>query len=415
MSKQRRVVITGRGAVTPFGIGVPVFLEALQKGQSGIRLLEQLDTAQLPTKGGGEVRTAMPPVGGLPGMVPRVVQFAAHAFQEAWRESGLSEEKLDRSRIGVLLGTSRGVVRELELAAALLRQIGVQRLQAEHPELLQLLFPVWGSGVLSHSIARLAGAAGHVGTVSAACASGTIAIGEAARLIREGVCEVVIAGGAEAPFAPTSFAGVCSSKAMSERWDDPAAACRPFDAARDGYVMGEGAGVLILESLDHARARGARPCAEIVGYAQTDDASHITVPTGEGLRTAIGLALQEACCDPHELDYINAHGTSTRLNDKWETWALRQALGKAAHRVPASSTKSMTGHLLGAAGAVEAVACLLAMEHSFLPPTINYGQQDPDCDLDYVPNRARSRHVHLALSQSLGFGGHNAVLLFLGK
>ncbi|ARU60437.1 hypothetical protein CBW65_04650 [Tumebacillus avium] len=415
MNKQRRVVITGKGAVTPFGIGVPVFAEALQKGQSGIRLLQQLDTTRLPTKGGGEVAVPLSPVAGLAPRAPRFVQFAALAFQEAWRESGLAGETFDKSRLGVLLGTSRGVVRELELACELLRRKGAARLQAEHPGLLQLLFPVWGSGALSHSIAQLAGAAGHVGTISAACASGTIAIGEAARLISEGVCDVMIAGGAEAPFTPTSFAGVCSSKAMSERWDDPAAACRPFDARRDGYVMGEGAGVLILESYDHARARGASPLAEIIGYAQTDDASHITVPTGEGLRTAIRLALQEARLAPEELDYINAHGTSTKLNDKWETWALHQALGNAAYRIPVSSTKSMTGHLLGAAGAVETIACLLAMEHSFLPPTINYSEADPDCDLDYVPNDARSQNVSLALTQSLGFGGHNAVLLLQGK
>lgn len=433
----RRVVITGMGAVTPFGLGVTTFAEALRAGKSGIRLLQQLDTSQLPTKGGGEVTCDLPAIPGLPANLPRFIHFAALAFQEAWEMAGLawhatsslgtnpfSEKRvsvtspaaadvsaLTNLRWGVLLGTSRGIVRELELAATKLRELGPARLQAEHPDLLAALFPAFGASPLGRAIANLIGAGGPVATLSAACASGTISIGEAAQWIREGRCDLVVAGGAEAPFTPVSFAGVCSSKAMSERWDDPAAACRPFDAERDGYVMGEGAGVLILEAEETARERGATILAEVIGYAQTDDASHITVPTGEGLKTAITLALRAAGVTPEALDYINAHGTSTKLNDRWETRALREALGPHAARIPVSSTKSMTGHLLGAAGAIEAIACLVAMEQHFLPPTINLHRQDPDCDLDFVPNEARPAAVRTAMTQSLGFGGHNAALI----
>jgi 3-oxoacyl-[acyl-carrier-protein] synthase II len=409
----RRVVVTGIGAVTPFGAGVPLFADALKKGQSGIRRLTQLDTTLVRTKGGGEIQAPLPQHHQL-----RFLNFAAVAWQEAWEAAGLAGQ-IDPSRLGVLLGTSRGAVRELELAHALLEKrnpsaSGFLFPDAPPPELsdlLPLLFPNFGSSPLGHSVAALSGAAGPVGTISAACASGTIAIGEAAQWIREGRCDAVIAGGAEAPFTPTSFAGVCSSKAKSERWEDPAAACRPFDLTRDGYVMGEGAGILVLEAEEHARARGAVILAEVLGYAQTDDASHITVPTGDGLARAITLALQQAERSPADLDYINAHGTSTQLNDRWETWAVKQALGDEAYRVPLSSTKSMTGHLLGAAGAVEAIATILAMRESFLPPTINCLHHDPDCDLDYVPGAARPARIEMAMSQSLGFGGHNAALV----
>jgi 3-oxoacyl-[acyl-carrier-protein] synthase II len=410
--KGRRVVITGIGAVTPFGIGISRLAQALKNGESGIRLLESLDTTHLPTKGGGEVRMRLPQVPGIAPFAPRLVQLAAVAFQEAWREAGLMEEQMyPPERIGVLLGTSRGVVRELEMALDLLQEKGMAGLMAEGGDLLSGLFPLFGSGALGRAIADLAGSAGPVGSWSAACASGTIAIGEGAAWVREGRCDLVVVGGAEAPFTPTSFAGVCSSKAMSERWEEPAAACRPFDATRDGYVMGEGAGVLILEEWEAARRRGARVLAEVIGYAQTDDASHITVPTGEGLAAAIRLALREARIEPQEIDYVNAHGTGTRLNDKWETWAIRQAFGAASDLVPVSSTKSMTGHLLGAAGAVEAIACVLAMQEGFVPPTINYRHPDPECDLDVVPNRARGATLRTVLTQSLGFGGHNAALV----
>ncbi|MGZ4123448.1 MAG: beta-ketoacyl-[acyl-carrier-protein] synthase family protein, partial [Tumebacillaceae bacterium] len=364
---------------------------------------------------------------GLHVAAPRFVQLAAVAFQEAWCQSGAKTstpfaqnknhpacDLVPPERLGVLLGTSRGVVRELEIACDLLRRKGPAAFQAKEPELLAALFPTFGASILGRSIAALAGAQGPVGTLSAACASGTIVIGEGAQWIREGRCDRVIAGGAEAPFTPTSFAGVCSSKAMSERWDEPSAACRPFDRTRDGYVMGEGAGVFIMEAEEIARARGAHIFGEVLGYAQTDDASHITVPTGEGLRTAITFALQAARLAPHDLDYINAHGTSTQLNDRWETWAVKQALGDAAYRIPISSTKSMTGHLLGAAGAVEAIASLVALQEQFQPPTLNYREPDPLCDLDYVPNESRPAQLHTVMSQSLGFGGHNAALV-LGR
>ncbi|MCX7569476.1 beta-ketoacyl-[acyl-carrier-protein] synthase family protein [Tumebacillus sp. DT12] len=424
MMDKERVVITGMGAVTPFGVGIAPFAKALQNGESGIRLLRAFDTADYPVKGGGEVPGDLPAVAGLADHAPRYLHYAALAAKEAWKSAGLlTEEPLAEEavahtgfvygeppcppeRIGVLLGTSRGAVRELEMLCDA-RQAG----RTLSPELLAALFPAFGHCPLGSGIARLLGAAGPVGTISAACASGTVAIGEAAAWIRSGRCDLVVAGGAEAPFTPTSFAGVCSSKAMSERWDDPAAACRPFDRDRDGYVMGEGAGVVVLESLASAKRRGAAVLAEIAGYAQTADASHITVPSGEGMRVAIRSALSEAGLSPADLDYINAHGTSTPLNDRWETWAIRAALGPHADRVPVSSTKSMTGHLLGAAGAVEAIACLLALQDQFLPPTINYRTPDPDCNLDVVPNTARRAALHHVMSQSLGFGGHNAALV----
>ncbi|MBL0385510.1 beta-ketoacyl-[acyl-carrier-protein] synthase family protein [Tumebacillus sp. ITR2] len=411
----RRVVVTGIGAVTPFGVGVPLFAEALRAGRSGIQTLTQLDTSLLRTKGGGEVPLFSH------GAQLRSVHFASLAFQEAWNQANL-QGRVDPTRLGVLLGTSRGAIREWELAHTLREKrnptaSGFLFPNGEVPELSALfsqLIPCFGSSPLGHSLAKLSGAAGPIGTISAACTSGTIAIGEAVQWIREGRCDAVITGGAEAPFTPTSFAGVCSSKAMSERWDDPSTACRPFDRTRDGYVMGEGAGVLILEAQEHARARNAPILAEILGYAQTADADHITVPTGIGLSEAISLALRESGVAPSDLDYINAHGTSTELNDRFETLAVKKALGPHADLVPLSSTKSMTGHLLGAAGAVEAIATILAMQGSFLPPTINYHVPDPNCDLDTVPNFAREARVDLAMSQSLGFGGHNAVLVMSG-
>lgn len=403
----RSVVLTGIGAVTSLGIGIPSLAAALREGRSGISLLRSLDTGALPTKGGAEITEPLPQAAGLPLHAPRYLQLAAWACEEARRMAGL-ESLPNKQAVGVLLGTSRGPIREVEQLCALHRQ-GV--LHTEGAPLLQALFPGFSNSLLSSAIARLCGAEGRSLTLSAACASGTIAIGEGARWIREGSCDIVIAGGAEAPFTPLSFAGVCASKAMSANWADPAAACRPFDRTRDGYVMGEGAGILILEAEEHARARGAKPLAKVLGYAQTSDAGHITVPTGDGLRRAIGDALRDAGVTPGELDYINAHGTSTVLNDKWETWAVRKALGDAADRVPISSTKGMTGHLLGAAGAVEAILCLLAMEGGFLPPTLNLREPDPDCDLDYVPNQARPALLSTVLTQSLGFGGHNAALV----
>lgn len=447
MKKQlRRVVVTGMGAVTPFGAGVPSFAEALRAGQSGIRLLTQIDTAGVRTKGGGEVLGMLPAVEGLSTTVHRFVKFAAVAWQEAWRQSGVAGH-VDPTRLGVLMGTSRGAIRELEIAQALLtkrnpaacgflfpavqaneqantgERLHIKNVAAaltpyqtdDLPALMQLLFPQFGSSVLGRSLAALSSAEGPVGTISAACTSGTISIGEGATWIAEGRCDAVIVGGAESPFTPVSFAGVCSSGAMSTRWDEPSLACRPFDRTRDGYVMGEGAGVLVLEAEEQARARGAQILAFVRGYAQTDDASHITVPTGEGLARAITLALEQAELTAPDLDYINAHGTATELNDRFETWAVKKVLGPHADLVPLSSTKSMTGHLLGAAGAIEAIATILALQQGFLPPTIHLQERDPHCDLDYVPNSARVAKVRTAMSQSLGFGGHNAALILSGS
>jgi len=258
------------------------------------------------------------------------------------------------------------------------------------------------------------GAKAHNACTVTACATGSNAIGDAARIIERGDADVMIAGGAEASVTPLSLAGFAAARALSTRNDDPQRASRPFDAERDGFVLGEGAGILILESEEHARARGARIYGEVAGYGCTGDAYHITqpAPEGEGAYRAMKLALEDAGVRPEDVDYINAHGTSTEYNDYFETLAIKRVFGEAAYRVPISSTKSMTGHLLGAAGAVEAIVCLLAMQHGVIPPTINYEHPDPRCDLDYVPNEKREARVNIAMSNSFGFGGHNAVLVF---
>ncbi|MBO8141883.1 MAG: beta-ketoacyl-ACP synthase II [Firmicutes bacterium] len=407
---RRRVVVTGVGAVSPLGIGKDEFWSSLCAGVSGIGPITRFDASEYPTRFAGEVRDFDP------GQymdrkdarrLDRFIQYAWAATRMALDDAGLDVTRLDGNRAGVIIGSGIGGIETLESQVRVLAERGPSRVS---PFLVPMMIPDMASGYVSIQT----GARAHNSCTVTACASATNAIGDAARIIERGDADVMITGGSEASVTPVSLAGFSAAKALSTRNDDPERASRPFDKHRDGFVLAEGAGILILESLEHARQRGARIYAEVAGYGCTGDAYHFTQPApgGEGAYRAIRMALEDAGVTPDEVDYINAHGTSTEYNDRFETMAIKRALGDAASRVAVSSTKSMTGHMLGAAGAVEAIACLLAMERHVIPPTINYEEPDPDCDLDYVPNRARPAHIDVALSNSFGFGGHNAVLVF---
>ncbi|MFZ5626510.1 MAG: beta-ketoacyl-[acyl-carrier-protein] synthase family protein [Bacillota bacterium] len=396
------VVVTGMGAISPLGTNLTQLWAALQTGRSGISYLTRFDPEPFPTK----VAAQIDPWPQVPAELelPQFGQLALVAMQEALTMAGLSSADLTKGAF--LLATSRGGLVEWE-------QFTWAWLRGE-PSPVSNPWRWYQPQFTAVKLAQLAGVQGPVKTYMAACASGTLTIGEAYWLIKSGQIPVVIIGGAEAPLVPSLFAGTCAVRAMSSRPCPPSEACCPFDARRDGYVMGEGAAFLVLEAAEHARARGARPLALLRGFGQTCDAYHLTAPRPDGsaLARAISLALQEGGITPAELGYINAHGTSTPLNDKIETLALKQALGSAAYKTPISSSKSMTGHLLGAAGAVEAVITILALRQQWLPPTINLKEPDPDCDLDYIPNVGRKAELEFALSLSAGFGGHNGVVLF---
>jgi 3-oxoacyl-[acyl-carrier-protein] synthase II len=325
----------------------------------------------------------------------------------AVEDSGLDVDKVDGTRFGVLVGSGIGGITTLLDTHDVLNAKGPDRVS---PFFIPMLIVNMASGLISMRF----GAKGPNSSVVTACATGNHALGDAARLIERGDADVMIAGGAEAIIIPLTIAGFCQMKAMSTRNDEPTKASRPFDANRDGFVCGEGGGLLVLEGLEHARARDARIYAEIVGYGMTGDAHHMTAPDpqGDGAARAMAAALRDAGLDPAAVGYINAHGTSTQYNDKFETLAIKRVFGEHAHKLAVSSTKSMTGHLLGAAGGVEAIATVLALHHGILPPTINYETPDPECDLDYVPNQARKQDVEVALSNAFGFGGTNATLAF---
>jgi len=327
------------------------------------------------------------------------------AAQEAVKRSQLDLDNGPHDRIGVLVGSGVGGLETIERQQAVLLAKGPGRVSP-------LLVPMLITDIASAHIAIKYGLAGPNFSVSTACATGTHAIGEAFRIVQRGDADIMLAGGAEAAITPLGVAGFCSMKALSTRNDEPARASRPFDKERDGFVVGEGAGVVVLEELTQARKRGAHLWGEIVGFGMSCDAFHITQPIegGRGILNAMKTALESATLNPDQVDYINAHGTSTRYNDRTETQAIKTLFGQQAFGIPVSSTKSMTGHLLGATGAVEVAACLLAFEQQLLPPTTNYQYPDPDCDLDYVPNDARQAKVGVALSNSMGFGGHNAAL-----
>ncbi|NLY60580.1 MAG: beta-ketoacyl-ACP synthase II [Clostridiales bacterium] len=405
----RRVVVTGMGAITPLGNSVDIFWEALKDGKNGIDKIDKFDVEDYPTQMAAQVKD-FDPTDYLDRKEARRMdlfcQFAMAATYQAMENANLDTEKLDKERFGVILGSGIGGLETMENQAKVLFSRGPNRIS---PFLVPMMIVNMAAGQISIAV----GAKGINTTVVTACASATNAIGEAFKTIRYGEADVIITGGSEAPITPLALAGFCSMKAMSTRNQDPTTASRPFDADRDGFVIGEGAGILILESYEHAVNRGANILAEIVGYGATADAYHITAPApeGEGAARAMREAIQYAAIEPDMVDYINAHGTSTPYNDKFETTAIKTIFGDHAYKLAVSSTKSMTGHLLGAAGGIETIAVVKSLQEQFIPPTINYTTPDPDCDLDYVPNKGRPAKVEYAMSNSLGFGGHNASIL----
>jgi 3-oxoacyl-[acyl-carrier-protein] synthase II len=403
------IVITGMGCISPLGNDVDSSWRAAVAGQSGVAPIQAFDASGHETQFAAEVKGFDPDAllgRRLARRMDRFTQFAVAATQQALTHAGLVIDEHNRDRVGVLVGTGIGGIGTLLTEVEHARQAGLRRVS---PFLVPMMLPDTASG----QIAIVFGPRGPNMAVVTACATGGNAIGEAAELIRRGAADVMIAGGAEAAILPLTLAGFNVMDAISRRNDDPTAASRPFDRDRDGFVMGEGAGVLILESLEHARLRGAVQLAELTGYAATNDAYHLSAPAenGAGAAACMQLALESAGLQPADIGYINAHGTSTRLNDVSETAAIKTAMGEHAYRVPISSTKSTTGHLFGAAGALEAIFCVQALVEGILPPTINYTTPDPACDLDYVPNTARRAAPRHTLSNSFGFGGHNACLV----
>jgi 3-oxoacyl-[acyl-carrier-protein] synthase II len=409
-SSSRRVVITGLGAVTAIGHDVNSFWESLLAGTGGIHRISHFDPKDFASQMGAEVRDWDPAQHMDPKDVrrnDRYTHFGFVAAKQAVNDSGLDLTKEDGDRVGVLIGTGNGGMHTYETQLKTMWDRGPRKVSP-------FTIPALIGNMCSGLVAIEYGARGPNFGVVSACATGTHAIGEATHMIRRGDADIMIAGGSEAAVTPFAYASFCSMKAMSTRNDDPEKASRPFDKNRDGFVMGEGAGILVLESLEHAQARGARIYCEIAGYAATCDAYHITQPDpdGKGLSMAMRRALASAAVGPEAIDYINAHGTSTPYNDKFETLAIKRIFGEHATRVAISSTKSMTGHLLGAAGGIESVICAKAIQTQHIPPTINYEEPDPECDLDYVPNKSRAAKVRTVLSNNLGFGGQNAAAVF---
>jgi len=410
MEDLHRVVITGLGAVTPIGNTVADYLEGLKTANNGVGAISLFDASAHACRFAAEVKD-FDPTGFLEAKESkrwdRFSKFGVVAAKQAVADAGLSIEEENSSRIGVIIGSGVGGLLTMETQAHVLNEKGPGRVS---PFTVPMMIPNMATGLAAIAL----GAKGPSSAVATACAAGSNAIGDAFRLLQLGKADVMVCGGAEASITPLGVAGFASAKALSFRNDDPTTASRPFDAERDGFVIGEGSGVLVLETLEHAKNRDATIHAEIVGYGMTCDAHHITSPTpgGVGGAEAIRLALKDGQLEPTSVDYINAHGTSTPANDSNETAAIKNALGERAYQIPVSSTKSMTGHLLGGSGGIEAVACVLALQHGMVPPTINYLNPDPQCDLDYVPNMAREHRLSVVLSNSFGFGGHNVCLAF---
>jgi 3-oxoacyl-[acyl-carrier-protein] synthase II len=404
----RRVVVTGLGAVTPLGNTTEELWAALLQGRSGIGPITRFDATGYPTRIAGEVRNFDPLKYVDRKEARRLDPYLHYAMASACMavdDAGLDTGKVDSERFGVLIGSGIGGITTLLEGEHTRLEKGFDRVS---PFVIPMLIINMASGLVSMRF----GAKGPNSSVVTACATGNHAIGDAYRLIQRDEADVMIAGGAEAMIVPLTIAGFCAMKAMSTRNEEPEKASRPFDAGRDGFVCSEGAGVLVLETLEHAARRDARIYAEIVGYGMSGDAHHMTAPDpeGDGAARAMRAALRDAALAPTEVGYINAHGTSTPYNDKFETLAIKRVFGEHAARLSVSSTKSMTGHLLGAAGGIEAIASILALYHGVLPPTINYETPDPDCDLDYVPNQARKQDIDVALSNAFGFGGTNATI-----
>lgn len=406
---RRRVVVTGMGVLAPNGLTLESFWESLLEGKSAIGRVTAFDPSGFISQMDAEIKDFDPLKYLSRKNVKRMDRFAQLATScalIAFEDSGLDLSKENADRIGVLIGSGIGGIKTIADQHQLLLEKGPKYLS---PFLIPMLIINIASGYVS-MILKVKGPNLSIAT---ACATANHAIGEATNIIRDGDADVMIAGGSEAPLTRLGYGGFCAMRALSTRNDEPEKASRPFDKERDGFIMGEGAGVVILESLDHARERGARIYCELAGYGMTGDAHHITAPSpdGEGAARCMRLALENAGINPEQVDYINAHGTSTPLNDKVETVAIKTVFGDYAYKIPVSSTKSMVGHLLGAAGAVELIAAVFCLRNNVIHPTINYETPDPDCDLDYVPNSPRDLPIRRAMSNSFGFGGHNACLV----
>ncbi|MCS6908918.1 MAG: beta-ketoacyl-ACP synthase II [Anaerolineales bacterium] len=407
---RRRVVVTGLGCVSPVGNDIPTLWASISQGISGINYITQFDPSEHKSKIAAEVKNfdGVALFGSREARrMDRYTQFALASAQQALEQAQLAITDQNRDRIGVVIGTGIGGIHTLIDQFQVFLQRGPNRVS---PFLVPMMLPdSAGSMVAIHF-----GLRGPNLAVITACATGNNAIGEATEMIRRGQADVMLAGGSEAAILPVAMAGMSVMGALSTRNDDPPRASRPFDLHRDGFVMGEGAAVLVLEELEFAKARRANILAEVSGYGHTNDAYHVSAPAedGYGAVQCMRQALADARLETHQINYINAHGTSTPLNDKIETQAIKTVFGERAYEIPVSSTKSMTGHLLGASGALEAVICVLALQHQFIPPTINYETPDPECDLDYVPNLGRAAKIDHILSNSFGFGGHNASIVF---
>lgn len=407
---RRRVAITGLGVLAPNGNDPVTFWDALTNGRSGIGPITRFDTAGQKVRIAGQVKGFDPESVLDRKQVRRndpFVHYGVYVARQAFDDAGLDMDHLDPLRVGVIFGSGIGGITTLEDQARVLAEKGPSRVS---PFFVPMIISDMSAGMISICL----GAKGPNFATVSACASASHAIGEATRKIQYGEADVMVTGGSEAGVTPLSVAGFAAARALSCSDADPTSVSRPFDAARDGFVIGEGAGALILENFDHARNRGADIHGEVLGIGATADAYHITdmAPGGEGGARAMTIALQDAGVAPDQVDYVNAHGTSTPAGDRSETAAIKSVFKDHAGTLPVSSTKSMTGHLLGAAGAIESIACVLALRHGVLPPTINQETSDPDCDLDYVPNEAREKPIRIALNNSFGFGGHNATLLF---
>jgi 3-oxoacyl-[acyl-carrier-protein] synthase II len=406
----RRVVVTGLGALTPVGNTAEEFWSSLTHGRSGIGPITRFDPTGFPTRIAGEVRN-FDPLNFVDKKEARrldpYLQYAVAGAVLAVQDAGLDTGKVDATRFGVMIGSGIGGITTLLENHKTLLERGPDRVS---PFFIPMLIINMASGLVSMRF----GAKGPNSSVVTACATGNHAIGDAFKIIQRGDADIMIAGGAEAIILPLTIAGFCAVKAMTTRNDEPQRASRPFDAERDGFVCSEGAGIVVLESREHALRRDARIYAELRGYGMSGDAHHMTAPDpeGDGAFRSMEAALRDAAIPPGDVGYVNAHGTSTPYNDKFETMAIKRVFGDHARRLAVSSTKSMTGHLLGAAGGIEAIATVLALHHGVLPPTINYEHPDPECDLDYVPNHARKQDVEFAASNAFGFGGTNATLVF---
>jgi len=413
MLKKRRVVVTGLGVISPIGQTIQDFWKSLLEGKSGVRRLQYFDPTYFTSKIAAEVRDFDPSAYLSPKDIKRMdrfTQFAVAAAKLALADSKINLDKEDKTRVGVVVGSGIGGLHTIEKEYSQYLSLGPEK----GPDRISpFLIPMLIVNMAAGQISIMFGLKGPNSTVATACATGNNSIGDAFRIIQRDEADAMVCGGSEAAITPTGFGGFCALKALSTRNDEPEKASRPFDKNRDGFVIGEGSGVIVLEEMKRAVKRNAPIYCEMIGYGMSGDAYHMTAPDpeGDGGVRCMSASLKDAGIKPEEVDYINAHGTSTFYNDKIETLAIKKVFGYHAKKVAVSSTKSVMGHLLGAAGGVELVACALAIKHGIIPPTINYETPDPDCDLDYVPNKPRAHKIKVAMSNALGFGGHNATLV----